>query len=335
MYALRTSPGGVADGRFSRELTDLSSIDLCTEAGDPPRYSAPPTNESTDSEQDGIGPQLAKAASYIVAFSFTLVVASLVLIAMPSMGLKLPLSSAFPTLPQPHAPWEQQSTSARQLLECQELSALTSDRLRTADPALTRVLGEAGLRSEVTANYHLVASKDAQQLDALLLSPAQRDGVLEVLRHMSDNPRLQIVGRFLAHAVREASHVSRGERGVAAQILLRRLRPRFSLMRQLGNEVIPPTLRQRDGSRPANGEFNSQQDELHVVKLLHDRWHSRMTPFIRVGQGHNDRSGIVVARRQLLANSVPDIGFDASAGKFMENIRRRCRGHGCCEHLPG
>lgn len=332
MFALRTSPppgtfdppgGGVANNRFAREFTDLSSIDLCTEAEDPPRYDAPTITESIDSEQEGIGPQLAKAVSLILAGSFTLVVASLVLLATRPMGLQLP--SAFFALPQPPVPWEQQtSTSARELLECHELSALTSDRLRAADPALTRVLGKEGLHKEVVASYHAVASKDAQQLDALLLSPAQRNGVLEVLRHMSDNPRLQIVGRFLAHAVREAAHVSRGERGVAAQVLLRRLRPRFSLMRRLRNEVIPPMLRQQASSRPAASNFNSQQDELRLAELLHDRWHSSISPL----QGNDDASGVVVPR-QLGADNVPGIGFGDSAGKFMESIR------GCAAEASG
>lgn len=195
--------------------------------------------------------------------------------------------------------------SARMLFESPELAATGAEQLMTAgqshggltdqDRALVHAVTKHGF-----GNISLKLQHDnpelAQKLDSVRLSPQQRDAVLGVVRHMSDN-RVQSIGVELATILREFMNTTSDRDGVKVRIL-ESLRPKLTELRRLRDEVVPEALRGQNTN--SNGlRLSLNPDRMRVVKTFTGGWKFEYSMSTPARLGSEGVASVVERRRRL------------------------------------
>lgn len=260
------SPSGL-----SRELTDLSSIDLATEEDEEQPCTSKygyPTREPEEEEDERWRRHLITGASVLLAVAALCACVASFGIAKARLPSPPSLPGALPPLHLPRLSLlgdGRRGLSARELVEGDELTTLAASRVQAADPQFSELEGPDRVREHVAAGFRHAASA-APKLNSVQLTLDQKDAVLHVLRDMSDNPRLHSTGLFVARTLQEGHRTAADKQGVA-RFVLERLQPRLPEMRQLRDEVIPATLRSGQ-----NGVLTLDSEKLRFVETLGDRW---------------------------------------------------------------
>mmetsp|Transcript_35658 Transcript_35658/g.101640 ORF Transcript_35658/g.101640 Transcript_35658/m.101640 type:complete len:351 (-) Transcript_35658:161-1213(-) len=134
--------------------------------------------------------------------------------------------------------------TVRGLLESEELSGLAAKNLLALSPEGLAPLGQEGLRAEVARRLQSISDdirakypEVHEELGSLQLTVQQKEGALRMVRKYGDS-RMIDISNDIAQVVAE-NRQANGDHESLKRRLTNKLGPKFGMIQQLGEEMLP------------------------------------------------------------------------------------------------